>query len=145
MRIIRWLLLLPSAVIAGVAASAFAFIPLGIAHGFNRLLDLLNAADMAGMYFVGTYSLLMIRGAMGAASTWTVGRVAPSHGIQFARVWLGILIVVTVALVAVLNFALERADAQLTFSAGWRLIVETAGIVGGSWLALNLLKGEIAE
>jgi len=38
------------------------------------------------------------------------------------------------------NIILERAHLQLTFSAGYRIIVEALGLLGGSFLAIQILR-----
>lgn len=141
MKTLRWLVLIPAAAVGGFLTSMVAGIPLSIAHGWDFINELLNAPDMAGRYVVGTYCLLMIRGALGAGSTWAAYRIAPSAKLRAAYSWLMLLVVVFGAMLLYTNIILERAHLQLTFSAGYRIIVEALGLLGGSFLAIQILRG----
>lgn len=140
MKILRWLALLPAAAIAGFLASLLASIPLSVAHGWKFIAELLNAPDMAGRYLIGTYCLLMIRGALGAGSIWAVYRIAPSAKLRAAYYWLGLLVAAFGAMLLYTNVVLAQAQLQLTFGAGYRIIVEAFGLLGGSFLAIQILR-----
>jgi hypothetical protein len=97
---------------------------------------------MAGRYIVGTYCLLMVRGALGAGSTWAAYRIAPSVKLRAAYVWFVLLALTLGLFLLYINLAMSRAHLQLTFSAGWRAIVEAAGLLGGSFLTIQILREE---
>jgi hypothetical protein len=143
MKIARWLALVPAALIAGFAASVFAAIPLCIAHGWSFISELLDAPDMAGHYIVGTYCSVLIRGAMGAASTWAAARVAPSRKLQTAYGWFVLLAIAAFGIVAWVNLALGRAHLQFTFSGGYRFVLEIVSLLGGAGFTIAVLRDEL--
>ena len=135
MTVIRWIAVFPAACLAAIAAALFAGFSLAMGHGFEFIGDLVAAPDMAGSYIVGTCCLLFIRGAMGAASTAAAVKIAPSHQRIVGFVSLGLLSAAMLGSLLVVNIVLERRNETLTFGEGWRAIVETAGLVGGSWFS----------
>src|SRR6266478_4669923 len=123
MKIIRWIILLPAAIVTALVASSIASFLLSLSHGFTYVHHLLvEATDMAGRPVDGTICLLIFRGFMGAASTYAVMVIAPSRKLTATYWWFGLLAIGCVALLAML-ITLAFTE-PITFGTGYRKVVE---------------------
>ena len=143
MKIFRWIILLPAAVVTALVASSIASFFLSLAHGFTYVHHLLvEAIDMAGRPVDGTIVLLLYRGLMGAASTYAVMVIAPSRKLMATYCWFALLAVGCVALVALM---ISLASTQpISIGTGYRKAVEVIGLLAGSLgVIISLRRGEL--
>jgi hypothetical protein len=145
MKVIRWLLLIPAAMLAALVASSLASFSLSLAHGFGYIHHLLvEANDMAGRPIDGTVCLLLYRGFMGAASTYAVMLIAPTRKLVATYVWFAILLIGSLALLAMLTVSPRLAGWTPTLGVGYRAVIEVIGLLGGSLtIILPLRRGEL--
>ena len=52
-----------------------------------KFLNELSMGPTGGTYIVGTYCLILVRGALGAGSTWAAFRIAPSVKLRATCAW----------------------------------------------------------
>lgn len=132
MRTIRWLVALPAALIAAIAAHFLVSFALSIGHGFDTIASFWRASDMNGMPVSGTYIVLVTRAVSAAALVGVIAYLVPKYNRTIGLASAFVVGVAAIVLFIYLVWSLVSSGADVGVGVWYRTSLEVLGIVGGA-------------
>lgn len=134
----RWVIAIPSGIVAATAMFFFLAFTFSIAHGFDEVSALFAAIDMNEMPVAGTYIILVTRAASAAVLIIATAYVVPASHTRVAFAAGVVVGIISCGLFGYVLWMAAAADFGLTFGNWYRLILELISLLLGSALGIGL-------